>query len=64
MARFGVNLLQPTLHEELIYPDKEHAVLHQKLQGILERGDDLWKQGIIAALHAFHNSILQDSPTD
>ena len=64
MARFGVNLLRPSLSEELIYNDKEHATLHRKLQAVLEQGDDLWKNGIVAAIHAFHNSVLQDSPTD
>ena len=64
MARFGVNLLRPDLSEELIYDDKEHASLHRKLQAILEQGGDLWKNGVAAAIHAFHNSMLQDTQTE
>lgn len=64
MARFGVDLLRPSLKEELICFDKEHLALHRKLQTILEKGGDLWKHGIVAAIHAFHNSMLQDSPID
>jgi len=64
VARFGVDLMRPLLREELIYPEKEHATLHKKLQRILEQGDDLWKHGIIAAIQAFYNSMLQSSSAD
>jgi transcriptional regulator with XRE-family HTH domain len=40
VARFGVNLLQPSLREELIYPDEEHATLHRKLQMVLDCDDE------------------------
>jgi len=40
MARFGVDLLNPSLREELIYPNEEHAMLHRKLQMVLECNDE------------------------
>jgi SOS-response transcriptional repressor LexA len=63
-ARFGIDLLNPTLREELLYPDAEHAELHRKLQEVLKLGNEQWNITAKTNIELLHSGLAgyQDKP--